>query len=385
MATFSRFKGINNQREPEQMDSADLASCVNFMLNDSGALVSRPGLTRVWSGPAHSLTEFDGSLYFRSAGNLLKHASTPEVVDSTLGTGATCYAHAPGALLYSDGVKCRMLEGGESHAWGIAPPTFSAAATEADPAKRTHKMQVTAAYMLGRYESGAATPVTVDCPATGAKVSIDIPAAAGATHKAVYLSAPGGSVLRLAAVLPISHGAAVVASDDAGQELQTLHKTPPPPHSISAVRNGRVLVGVGQFVLYSDPFRFDLFDPVRQSIPFPSTVTMLAAVSPEVLIVGTNHGVYRLSGADMDAVAITQISDLGVVAGAYTLVDASLFTQSQGLAVVFASAGGFCLVSQDGGVTNITGDRFRPGRFLAGSSAFSRQPGNHSVVFSLRN
>jgi hypothetical protein len=385
VAAFKRFKGINNQREPEQMDGDDLASCVNFMLNDAGALVSRPGLTRVWSGAAHSLTEFDGSLYFRSSGNLLKYAGTPEVVDSTLGAGATCYAHTPGALLYSDGTKCRMLEGGESHAWGISPPTFTAASTETDAAKQTHKVQVTATYMRGRYESGAATPAMVDCPANGAKVSIDIPATVGATHKAVYLSAPGGSMLRLAAVLPIGHGPAVVMPDDSGQELQTLHKTPPPPHSISAVRNGRVLVGVGQFLLYSDPFRFDLFDPIRQSIPFTSAVTMLAAVSPEVLIVGTERGVFRLTGADMDAVAVTQISDLGAVAGAYTLVDASLFTPSQGLAVVFASAGGFCLVSQDGGVTNITGDRFRPGQFLAGSSAFSRQPGHHSVVFSLRN
>jgi hypothetical protein len=38
----------------------------------------------------------------------------------------------------------------------------------------------------------------------------------------------------------------------------------------------------------------------------------------------------------------------------------------------------------DGGVANLSGARFRPGRFISGSAAFSRKPGNHSVVFTIR-
>lgn len=371
MPVFSRFRGINNQRSAEQMPVEDLAGCVNLMVNDDGALVARPGMTQVWSGQAHSIVEFDGTIYFRSGGSLLR-ADTGTVVDAGLGNGATCYTQAPGALLYSDGERCRMLEGGVATDWGLTPPSFSVVGSG--------DTQITATYIRGRYESGAATPGAV-----GPSTTITIPPIAGATHKAVYMSMPGGEVLRRVAVVPIDHPAFVVEPSDSGPELQTLHKTPPPPHRVSTVRNGRAVIGVGAFVLYSDAFRFDLFDPIRQSIPFPADVTMLASVSQDTLIVGTKSAVYRLSGADMDSVSVVQIADFGAIEGAHTLVDASLFSQSLGLAVVFATTGGFCRVSQDGGVTNITGEKFRPGQFAEGSSCFFHQPGNHSVLFSLRH
>ena len=385
MATFSKFRGINNQDAASAMKPDDLAGCVNFVVDDGGQLFTRPGLDQAWAGVAHSIVEFDGQIYFRTGTSLMRLGSTSVAVDSSLGTGSTCYAKAPGALLYSDGNSCRMLERGASASWGITPPAFSAVSTELDASKHTHKALATVTYMRGRYESGASTPVEIGCTASGASATVTIPDSAQATHKAIYMSMPGGETMRLAAVIPNGQTSATVTATASGPELQTLHKTPPPPHALSAVRNGRALVAVDNFILYSDPFKFDLFDPIRQSIPFQATVTMLAEVSPDALIVGTTAGVYRLAGADMDAVSIIKLSDLGVPLGAYATVDASLFSQGQGLAVVFASAGGFCLVGQDGGVTNLTGDRYRPGPFMAGSSAFSRQPGNHSVVFSLRH
>jgi hypothetical protein len=374
MPVFTRFRGLNNQRSAEQMPAEDLVGCTNLMVNDDGALVSRPGLTRKFTGAAHSLTSFNGQLFFRTGSELVMHGATNTAVDSLLGSGRTCYAKTPSALLYSDGVSCRMLESGEAGPWGLPPPQFTVFGGVGG------NVQITATYIRGRYESGAGTPVAVGTTAT-----ISIPPIAGATHKAVYMSMPGGEVLRRVAMVPISHPDFVVQPSDDGMELQTMHKTPPPPHSVSAIRNGRALIGVGAFLLYSDPFRFDLFDPIRQSIPFDSDVTMLASVSADSLIVGTRTGVFRLSGPDLDSTSLTQLSDMGAVAGAYTIVDASLFGPSHGVAVVFVSPGGLSAVTQDGSVTNLTGDRFRPGDFMSGSAGFLRQPGAHSVVFSLRH
>lgn len=381
-ALFSKFSGINNQLDARQMQPGDLVECVNFLVGDGGDLVSRPGLTRKFSGAAHSLTNFNGQLFFRTGNTLVMHGATNTTVDSSLGSGQTCYAKTPGALLYSDGVSCRMFEDGASSNWGIAPPEFTASSQHGG----THKALITATCMRGRYESGARTPVSVECSPGNVTATVSVTPTAGATHVAVYMSQPGGEVMRLSAVVPVASASVItVTADSGGAELSTLHKTPPPPHSVSAVRNGRALVGVGAFLLYSDPFRFDVFDPIRQSIPFDSDVTMLASVSPDSLIVGTRTGVFMLSGADMDATSLVRLSDRGAVSGAYTTVDASLFGSSQGMAVVFASPGGLCAVTQDGSVTNLTGERFRPGEFLSGSAGFLRQPGTHSVVFSLRH
>ena len=68
----------------------------------------------------------------------------------------------------------------------------------------------------------------------------------------------------------------------------------------------------------------------------------------------------------------------------WLLVWRALRLRFQRVGVVFAAHGGFCFAGADGGVANLSGARFRPGRFISGSAAFSRKPGNHSVVFAIR-
>lgn len=373
--TLEQFTGVNNQLSPEDMGKADLAACTNFDVNDSGSLVGRPGLERVWTGDAHSLAGALGMLFFRSQDKLLRlDGSVATEVDAGL-AGPTCYIEAAHRLYYSDGARCRVLADGQTKPWGMPPPVIDIGG--AAPGN----CLVTATYLRGHNEFGAATPASV-----GESVTVSVPDHPDATHKAIYLSHPGGSVLYRAAVVPASSGPITVnASMATGPELETLHKTPPPGHAVSAAWNGRLLVGVGPFLLFSAPFRFELFDPLRQSIPFSHEVTMLASVSPDSLIVGTTHAIYRLSGADIAGAAPLQIAEFGAVRGAHALVDASLVLEGgQGVGVVFATAGGFCFAGADGSVANLSGSRFRPGAYSSGSACFSRRPGNHSVTFTLR-
>lgn len=374
-ASFSKFAGVNNQTSADDMAPADLAACVNFDVNDAGALVSRPGLEAVWSGAdAHSLHGHDGALFFRAADKLHRLAGgVSAVVDSDL-DGATCFASAPQGLFYSDGQRCRMFSDGAAGPWGLPVPSFSVSGAPGTSL-------ATAVYLRNGMESGAASPAAV-----GDVAVVDIPAHPDATHKAVYLSKPGGTALYRAAVVPVGHGPITVnASMATGPALETLHKTPPPGHEASAIWNARALVAAGRFLLYSDPYRLDLFDPLRQAVPFPGDVTLLVAVSPQALIVGTDSAIYRLTGADIGAASMSQIADFGAVRGAGVRVDASVLPElGQSVGVVFAAHGGFCFAGADGGVANLSGARFRPGRFTSGSAAFSRKPGNHSVVFTVR-
>ena len=149
--TLDQFTGINNQLSPEDMDKADLAACVNFDVNDAGALESRPGLASVWTGTdAHSLHGHDGALFFRAADRLYRLAGgTAAVVDTGL-DGATCFASAPQGLFYSDGQRCRVYAGGAAAPWGLPPPSFSVSGAPGTSL-------VTAVYLRDGMESGAAT------------------------------------------------------------------------------------------------------------------------------------------------------------------------------------------------------------------------------------
>lgn len=372
---FKQFTGVNNQASADDMAPADLAACVNFDVNDSGSLVGRPGLELAWTGEAHSLAGALGALYFRSQDKLMRLDGTVATeVDAGL-AGPTCYVEAANRLFFSDDQQCRVLADGQVSPWGMPPPSFSLGGAPSGDCL------ITAIYMRGATEYGAATPRSV-----GDSVTITIPDHTGATHKAVYMSRPGGSTLYRAAVVPALSGPVqVTASMATGPELDTLHKTPPPAHSLSAAWNGCLLIAVGAFLLHSDPFRLELFDPLRQSIPFPREITMVAAASPGALIVGTTDAIYRLTGSSIAGASITQIAEFGAIRGAHALVDASLLRDGmQGVGVVFAAAGGICFASEDGGVANLSGTRFQPGEFSSGSACFSRRAGNHSVLFSLR-
>lgn len=383
--TFKDFSGINNQADTSRLEAGDLASAINMDVDDARQLRARAGHVLLTADNAHSLFGMGQVLYYRNDSTLKRFdiaASSAAVIDTGL-TGDTAYASLLDNLFYTDGQRARtfsMAQGAQD--WGIVPPPrpqVQEAAGNLPPGDYL----VSATY-LGGDESGAPTPVQISITAGGIAVTVPSSVQTGVTGKAIYLSTTGGEVLYRAAAVP-NHGAAVVVgSPAAGAVLETLHKTPPPPGQLLALWNGKAIVGTGAFLLYSEPFRYTLFDPLRQNIAFESAVTMFAALGTAAFVVGTETAVYRFDG-DISTAAMTKIAAHGAIRGAVAVVDAALMRDGvQGLMAVFASPAGICAVGASGDVMNMTAKRYAPAKpATSGSAVYVPERGNHRVLFTL--
>ena len=381
------FAGLNTQADASSLKNNELAVAVNVEVDDAKHLRGRAGLTRLGGTDVHSLFALGDALYYRTGTDLVRHdpvAGTAQVADTGLTGARTAYAGVLDRLFYSDGASARTLSDGEgARDWGVVPPATPAVAAVAGGLLPGAYL-VAATYLAGAEESGAATPAQIQLTEGGLRVSVPASAQSGVTAKAIYVSQPGGERLYRVAVVANDGAAVDVGTLIAGVELDGLHKTPPPPCHLASVWNGRTVVGVSNFLLYSDPFRYERFDPLRQSIPLDSAITLFAALGPEAFVVGTERSIYRFTG-DITAASMLKIADHGAIAGAATLADgAYVGDASQKLVAVFASPHGLCAVGAAGDVTNLTGKRYAPGPATSGSAVYIPDAGNHRVLFTLQ-
>lgn len=385
---IDKFSGINNQAEPEDLEPGEFTAALNVDVDDKLSVRGRAGHTQIDANACHSLYAMTDALYLRDGTSLVRMdpvSRTKETVDTGLVSGAhTAYASVLDRLFYSDGSTARTLRDGEGpRAWGVIPPATPSIEAIAG-ALPAGKYLVTATYWIGNEESGAPTPAQIELTAGGIRVTVPASTQSGVTHKAVYLSKPSGEVLYLAAVVPNDGNGVDIGAAVAGRELDGLHKTPPPPGQLLETWNGRAIVGVGSFLLYSDPFRYERFDPIRQSIPFDSAVTMFAALGRAAFVVGTENGIYRFDG-DIATSTMTRIAGHGAILGASTVIDGAMAGEGaqQELLALFVSPQGLCTVGSTGGVTNLTAKRYAPPQSTRGSAAYIPSTGNHRALFAL--
>lgn len=391
---FEAFAGINNQAAPERLTPSDLAAAINVDVDDAQRLVSRTGYALRHAGNVHSLQACAGMLYFRADGNLCRmdvESGVTSVADSGL-SGETAYVALSDRLYYSDGSTARRLVDGEAaRNWGITPPLALPALSEVHGALPPGRYLVTLAFLRDDMaQSGAPTPAAIDVTQGGIRMDgLPTSTEPGVTFKAIYISMAGGEALHLAMVIDNAQTSASYEGDgsDFGYLLDTLHKTPPPPSLVMAVWNGRVLLGASNFILYSDAYWPELFDPLRQSIPLDSAVTLFAPLTPDACVVATEGAIYRLEGGDINAVRIVQLADFGAIRGTLATADGATLSDSGtlGRVAVFASQRGICVVGGTGEVSCPGLKRYAlAGGFTAGASVVRERAGLKQAIFSLR-
>ena len=94
---------------------------------------------------------------------------------------------------------------------------------------------------------------------------------------------------------------------------------------------GRLFGAVGSTLVYSNALRFGLYDPAYNALDVPGTITAVGAVS-DGLFVGTDRGMWFLSGTDPDKAELILVSSLPVFADSQCYVDVSTFPESVGIA-----------------------------------------------------
>lgn len=137
MATFSRFKGLNNVTDPMRLDMAWLTQADNVHVTDTGALTKRDGYALARSGDFRSAySTLDHSrLYLATANQIQTHDG--RAVYSLTSDAPLYWAEVNGNVYFNNGADSGVI--GPDHevtAWRGAPVSDGAGFKDADGTDR---------------------------------------------------------------------------------------------------------------------------------------------------------------------------------------------------------------------------------------------------------
>ncbi|MGE3510017.1 MAG: hypothetical protein AB7N65_14165, partial [Vicinamibacterales bacterium] len=304
MPSFAQFKGIRNTVPAERLEDDDLAAAVNVDLDDTGRVTRRPGRALVSAGAADSLFSNGTLRLFRRSNGLyrLNEDNSATLLRSGVVNRVSYWAEA-GAIYYSDELVTGVIErDGSVHGWGVTPPAWTPPVAVVDGSLPTGRYQLAMTYLRrDGEESGASRAAVLESASGGLSfTSLPVSPDPDVDRKVIYLTRPNGKTLYRALVLANATTAATYRGDttDLLAALETQFKQPPPAPSCMGMLNGRMVIGADRFVLFSDAYRPERFDPVRQQYQFADRVTMVAPVKGGVFV-GTDKEIAFLAGEDI--------------------------------------------------------------------------------------
>lgn len=402
VVNYTTFSGLRNDVPPERFSQGDLARADNVNIDKSGELSRRAGYSLTLAGATHSLwSNRRGDTCFFMQGNVLQqlNADTSATPLKTLQASLpVSFVQVNDRTYFSNGVDTGVIEQGAVRSWGVAPPTLSdiAIGVGSLPAG-TYQFTLTWVMADGQ-ESGAplADVVQVGAGSSIAFTSLPVSNDPRVIAKKLYLSPPNGEEMFLALIVANAQTSASYAGDTSefNLPLDSQFLRAAPAGQIVAAYHGRTFVAQGDVIYPSEGFDFERFDP-RKYIPVDGRVTMMAEIVDREMFdtgkssgffIGTDRSCGVLIGSSPETFQYVPKASYGVVAGAVTMVDGTMF-QDGAIGVrevpMFLTTQGICVGMPDLTVKNLTRSRFTfpigkqgaalfmpgPNRFIATSTS----------------
>ena len=217
-----------------------------------------------------------------------------------------------------------------------------------------YQVAVTFTDVMGR-ESGCAHAVALDVEDGGGIELSAIPQPADPVLTPwinVYASGPNDQVMRLAGTVPAGVQSWLITSLANGRSLTTQFLAPLPAGQIVRNVNGRQYVAVGDEVLYSEPLRYGLYNPVRNRIRFTAEVSLLEPCGKDGIYVAAGKRTYWMSGRDPAAFEQVIRRSTGAVKFSGTQVPGNVLgvQTEEDLPVWLADSGHLCVGTVGGAI-----------------------------------
>lgn len=386
---FTGFDGIRNTVPDYRIGESDLSAATNVDIDDSKRVVRRGGFTQISASSAHSLfSNGEFCLYVRGTDLMvLRRDFTAGVLLPGVSGERMACCGINGIAYLTDGTRAWVTDGEGIAQWGITPPNRQPGARSGDGLlpRGDYQYAVTFLRQDGE-ESGTGLSGAIN--AIGGIEFYDIPVSAdpAVSRKAIYLTTPGGKTLRRAMTIKNADTVAIYSGDalNLGVTLNTQFKQHAPAGNHVATFNGRALVALQDFLLYSDAYRFQLFDPVRQSFQFDSRIRMVAPVLDGVFI-GTETSLWYLAGDDITQAQLTKTAPYGAIPNTLAMVDGSMVLDGlTGVVGIFASENGICAIGNGGFFKNLSLDRYVYQAAANGAATTRMRPGMNQYITALR-
>jgi hypothetical protein len=132
----------------------------------------------------------------------------------------------------------------------------------------------------------------------------------------------------------------------------------PPVGDILGFHNGRVYVGTGSILWYSEYLAFAWFDMARNFIMMESNIKAIRGVT-DGIYVSDESSTYFFQGGDPSSFKLRIVDSKPVIQGTDCYIDVSKFKEMnrKGIGVIWTSSESICLGLEDGTVMDLTGNR----------------------------
>jgi hypothetical protein len=387
--SIDEFAGIKNTLYPERLNDgfkfdnpgfqreippADLTVAENVDFDDSGYLISRDGLELKVSGEFHSLWS-DGSTVLVVQNKVLKSVSDTFTLSdiATVQSNNLCYLALNNVIYWSDGVAATgAISNGVNRSWGLPIPRIQSVSSIPGEMFAGRYLLAIAYERNDGQESGVELPVlmtTVD--GGGFRVTWDTDSIPLDVDRVILFSsdANGEQLFRVGSVAASIGYMDIRSSLLISNPLKTRYLEKPPACSDLTYFNGRIYMAVGENILATAPYAYEMVDMLDFISVDGTPITMLRAVENGIFV-GTQKGITFLGGKDLKDFTSTLVRESPVVKGSAVYADGMKVTGKKELSglnvVLFTTDDSIMAGLPDGDLFNFTHDKYR---FSGGSHA----------------
>ena len=384
------FAGFRNDIPEERFTTADLSVASNVDVDETGRVYRRSGYTKLANATAaHSLYSDGVTTYFADGGSLYRlngDYTTAAVATGLSSGGPLTYVTVNGQTYWGNGAQSGVLTGMVNRSFGLTPPP-SPSLTATIGSFPAGRYGVTVTYVRNDGQESGAPEVKVITLGANSGITVGCPASADPTvvRQNIYITMTDSEVLLFVGTRPNAQTSSSFTARTIGTlALRTLARAPLPAARVLGYYNGRIYAAVGQYVFFSDPYNFELMDPVRNVLPFDSRVNTIAPVVDGIYF-GTETATYFLSGPDPSEFERRLVSPYGTLWGASPLAPGEFVTKEKltGNVRLWMSKKGPCY-GMDGGVSvNMTSTRIVMGEAQYSANLFRAYSGTYHFVSSV--
>lgn len=371
----------------QEQKPAELVKAENVDFDDSGYMSMRSGFEVRVAGVFSSLWS-DGDFAFVVQEGVLKRVwsdLTMTPVASGVGEDVS-FLRVADRVYWSDGESgSGVVSNSFSRSWGL-PHVNPSNIVQIPGILKAGKYLVSIVYersdgQLGG--SGASHPVSLP-DASGIRVSWDIENLPnGADFVVLYVSTTDGKVLYRATRTASIEGVTEFTGGLQSLQMDTQFLSMPPYCHHMTLYKGRIYLAVGTAIYATTSLGYELCDLRDFIVVDGSRITMLKAVDTGIFV-GTDNGVSFLKGNTLSEMDVSAIRESGVIVGSDVYADGDKVTGKADLAgihvVIFTTSTGVLVGLPDGGIVNLTYDKYRFDALSKASAVFRDSNELHQYI-----
>ena len=167
----------------------------------------------------------------------------------------------------------------------------------------------------------------------------------------------------------------------------------PPNATVLCYFNGRIYLAQGKTMWATVLYAYNFVDTTAGYKQFEGVITMIGAVG-DGIYVGTDEGLYFLSGSSYDTLKKVRVMDSGVIPGSMVTIPSELGNPPQEslgadtplqVSIAFMTTNGFCAAQDGGQVYNLTETKFFFPQASSAASMYRRQDGMNQFVTTMQS